>query len=164
MGQALSDTPIGSARFRRGIETSDIEAVLETLAHDVVLHSPFTHRISFTGIDEIRSLLPHVFSSIQDITYFADIGDAETRALFYRANVKGEALEEATRLHLNGEGLIDEITLFFRPLPGLATLMAVMAPRIAMKRGRLRAITARLLLAPLGFATRFGDRLVKKFV
>jgi len=47
--------------------------------------------------------------------------------------------------------------------PGLATLTAELVPRVARKHGRSRAVLARLLLAPIGVATRAGDRLVTWF-
>jgi hypothetical protein len=153
-----------TARFRAAAEAGDVEGVLATLAPDALLRSPITERVEFRGPAEIRELLRSVFVTISDIRYFADVGDDRTRALFYRAHVNGTPLEEATRIELDDEGRIREITLFFRPLPGLATLTAALAPRIAAGRhGRLRALVARLLLAPLGFVTRAGDRLVTWF-
>lgn len=137
--------------------------MIDTLSPDVVVNSPITDRVVFRGPDEVRELLRSVFVTISDIRYFADVGDEHTRALFYRANVNGEPLEEATRIELNDQGQIREITLFFRPLPGLATLTAALAPRLARKHGRLRSLIARVLVGPLGFATRLGDRLVTWF-
>jgi len=151
--------PATTARFRRAEEAYDIEGVLETLAPDVVVRSPITDRVTFQGRDEVRELLRSVFATIDDISYFADVGDARTRALFYRANVNGEPVEEAARIELDDNEQIREIILFFRPLPGLATLTAALVPRVARKHGRLRSIIARVLLAPLGLATRVGDRL-----
>jgi hypothetical protein len=153
-----------TARFRRAVEAGDVEAVIETLAPDVVLNSPITDRVVFRGRDEVRVLLRSVFATIGDIRYFADVGDERTRALFYRANVGGHPLEEATRVELDGQGQISEITLFFRPLPGLATLTAALAPRMARRHGRLRPVLARLLLAPFAFAARAGDRLARRLV
>ena len=152
--------PATTARFRRAEEAHDIEGVLETLAPDVVVRSPITDRVTFQGRDEVRELLRSVFATIDDISYFADVGDARTRALFYRANVNGEPVEEAARIELDDNEQIREIILFFRPLPGLATLTAALGPRVARrKHGGLRSIIARVLLAPLGLATRVGDRL-----
>ncbi|HEX2089170.1 MAG TPA: nuclear transport factor 2 family protein [Actinomycetota bacterium] len=151
-----------TARFRRAVENHDVEGALATLAPDVVLRSPITDRIAFRGIDEMRDLFPSIFATIKNIHYFADIGDAATRALFYNARVNGEPVEEATRVELDESQRIKEITIFFRPLPGLATFTAAMAPRVARRRGWLRAMIARLLVAPLGVATRFGDRIITK--
>lgn len=156
-----SDQCATTAAFRRAAEANDIGGLLETLAPDVILRSPITDRISFAGREEIRELLGSVFATISDIRYFADVGNERTRALFYRATVRGQPLEEATRIELDDDGLIREITLFFRPLPGLATLTSVLAPRVARRRGRARAAIARLLLGGLGPAMRIGDRFAR---
>lgn len=148
-----------TARYRSAGEAHDIDGVLDTLAADVVLRSPISGRVSFRGRDEVRGLLDSVFATITDIRYFADIGDDRTRALFYRGNVDGQPVEEAARIELNADGQISEITLFFRPLPGLAALTAALVPRLAIKRGRIRATVAIVLLGPLGAVTRLGDRL-----
>lgn len=158
--ERLSDSCATTARFRQAAEAHDIDGVLMTLAPDVVLRSPITDRIEFRGHREISELLGSVFAAIKDIRYFADVGDQRTRALFYRAHVGGQPLEEATRIELDDRGQIREITLFFRPLPGLATLTATLAPLVAAKHGRIRSQIARLLIYPLGLATRIGDRLV----
>src|SRR2546423_1010387 len=114
---SATDPSATTARFRRAAEAHDIEDLIDTLAPDVVLHSPITDRVAFHGRDEVRELLGSVFATIEDIRYFADVGDMRTRALFYRASVNGQPLEEATRIELDDQQQIKEITLFFRPLP-----------------------------------------------
>ena len=151
-----------TARFRQAVETHDVEGALATLAPDIVLRSPITDRISFSGLDEMKDLFPSIFATIENIRYFADIGDSRTRALFYHATVNGQPVEEATRVELDDQQRIREITIFFRPLPGLATFTVAMAPRVARKRGWLRGMIARVLVAPLGIATRAGDRMITK--
>jgi len=113
----------------------------------------------------MRELLEAVFETITDIRYFADIGDERNRALFFRGMIGRQPLEEAVRMTLTEDARIAELTLFFRPLPGLATLAAELGPRITERRhGPGRARLARLLLAPLGAITRIGDRFVRFFV
>ena len=142
---------------REAAEARDVDSMLATLAEDVVLRSPITDRVTFRGRARLGELLRSVFATIEDVRYFADVGDARTCALFHRARVGGQALEQAVRVQLNDRQQIDELTIFFRPLPGPAGLAAGLAPRVARKRGR--ALVARALLAPLAWATRAGDRL-----
>jgi hypothetical protein len=156
---ALAAATATTRRFREAAEARDIDALLDTLAEDVVLHSPITDRVSFRGRAELGELMRSVFATLEDIRYFADVGDARTRALFDRARVGGQALEQAVRIQLNDRQQIEEITIFFRPLPGLARLTAELAPRMARTHGRGRYIMARILLAPLARVTRAGDRL-----
>jgi hypothetical protein len=49
---------------------------------DAVLHSPITTRTDFEGHDDLRTLMRAVFSTLDDIRYYADVGDATQRALF----------------------------------------------------------------------------------
>jgi ketosteroid isomerase-like protein len=155
---AASET---TRRFREAAQAGDVEALLATLAEDVVLRSPITDRVTFHGRQEIRELMRSVFATVENIRYFADVGDARTRALFDRATVGGQALEQAIRVELDERHQIAQITIFFRPLPGLAGLTAALGPRVARKHGPARALIARVLLAPLALATRAGDRLAR---
>jgi hypothetical protein len=159
----LSDDCPTTVRLRGAAAAHDVEGVMQTLAADVVLRSPITDRIVFRGQQEVREVLRAVFSTLKGIHYFADVGDQRTRALFYTAKVGRQPLEEAMRLELNENAEIEELTIFYRPLPGLATFAAALAPRVARRHGRLRSLIARLLIFPLGLVTRLGDRLVPWF-
>jgi hypothetical protein len=151
-------------RYRAAVEAGDLEAYLETLAPDVVLRSPITLRTDFRGHDEIRILMRAVFASIEDIRYHADVGDAATRALFYTAHVGRQHVEEASLVRLGDDALVHEITLWFRPLPGLTAVMGALGPRLARERGRTRAALVAGLVAPLVAATRAGDALAVSLV
>lgn len=151
-------------RFREAVEAGDIEAFLATLAPDVVLHSPITAGAVFEGREHVRTLLRAVLASIQDIRYFEDLGDAHTRALFYRARTGTQELEEATLLRLDDDALVTEIRLWFRPLPGLTALMGRLGPELAREHSRAKAALVAGLSAPLVAATRVGDRLAVSLV
>src|SRR5215208_5689545 len=89
MTSAVEAAVATTARFRAAVEAGDVEAFLETLAPDVVLHSPITLRTRFEGREEIRELMGSVFATVHEIRYYEDVGDARSRALFYRARVGG---------------------------------------------------------------------------
>ena len=144
-------------RYREAVEAGDIEGFVATLAPGVVLHSPITLRTLFRGHDEAREVVHAVRASIQDIRYFEDVGDERTRALFYRARIGRQEIEEATLVRLNDEALITEIRLFVRPLPGLAAMMGSLGPALIGQRSRRRGALASALTAPLVRATRVGD-------
>jgi hypothetical protein len=155
--EAIEKARETTRRYRAAVESADVESFLATLVPDVVLHSPITARTPFSGHDEMRALMRAVFASIEDIRYFEDIGDAETRALFYRARVGRQEVEEATLVRLDTQALITEIRLWFRPLPGLTAVMAKLGPELARDRGRGRAAAAAALASPLAAAARLGD-------
>ena len=163
MATSAEDT---TRRYREAVEAGDIEAWVETLAPDIVIHSPITTRTLFRGHDEARDLLRAVIASIEDIRYFEDVGDANTRALFYRAHIGRQELEEATLVRLNDDALVTEIRLWFRPLPGLATVMARLGPALVREQSPAKAALVGALAAPLVGMNRVADavgvRLVRR--
>jgi hypothetical protein len=130
-------------------------ALLNSLAPDIVVRSPITDRIRFEGIEEVRHLFAAVADVVEDIRFYRieDAG-ADHRVLFWRGRVGGHYLEEANLVRLNAEGQIAEMTVFMRPVPGLLELVSRLAGRLARRHGRFRALLARCLTAPLGFAFR----------
>jgi hypothetical protein len=145
--------------YRRAMETRDVELALTAFAPDAVLHSPLTSRVRFTGRAELRPLIEVAYRHLKDIRFHTDTGDERTRVLVYTAKVGGEPIEEAALLRLNGEGLIEEATLFVRTLPGLVALMDRFGPDIARANGR--PVVARVLgvlVKPLLAMVRSGDR------
>lgn len=160
----LHDDCETTVRMRRAAEARDTAGVMEAMADGVTLRSPITDQVVFRGRQEVSEILGFVFDVLEDIDYFADIGDQQTRALFYTARVGTEPVEEAMRIGLDDAGLIRELTIFYRPLPGLASFAAALAPRVANRRhGRFRAVLARLLITPLALFTRLGERIIPWF-
>ncbi|GAA1953111.1 nuclear transport factor 2 family protein [Amycolatopsis minnesotensis] len=147
-----------TVRYREAAETGDVDLALSTFAHEAVVRSPLTNRVSFTGHGQLRELLTVAFEHLEDVRFHTDIGDEHTRVVIYRATVRGEDVEEATLLKLE-EGLIVEATLFVRTLPGTVAMMDAFGPGIARRNGRPWA--ARLLSVlskPLLGMVRGGDR------
>ncbi|KZB81645.1 nuclear transport factor 2 family protein [Amycolatopsis regifaucium] len=146
-------------RYRRALETRDVELGLSAYAPDAVVRSPLTSRVRFTGHAELRPLLEVAFSHLRDVRFSTDTGDSSTRVVVYSARIGDEEVEEAAVLKLDEDGLIAEATLFVRPLPGLVALMDAFGPDIARRNGRTFA--ARFLSVatkPLLAMVRSGDR------
>lgn len=157
--QALQAASEATRRYCRAFEDHDIESFMATLSPDVVLHSPFTARTQFRGHEDMRTLLRAHFASIEDLKFFQDIGDASTRALFYRARVGSQELEAASLVHLDEQALITEIRLWFRTLPGMTAAMAKLGTALAREHGRARATATAVLATPLASVIRVSDAL-----
>jgi hypothetical protein len=158
----IEEAAATTARWRAAIEAGDVDGFCATLAPDCVMLSPITDATRFDGVEQIRALMPHVLAVVNDIRYTDDIGDEKTRALFYDATIAGIPVTESTRVRLNDDAQVTEITLWFRPMPGLAALMAGLGPRLAdtpAKRAAVRAMTA-----PLAAMTKNGDKVAVKLV
>lgn len=153
-----------TARYRAAGEAGAADALDGIFAPDVVLHSPITMRTVFRGPGQLLVVLRAAFASIDEIAYYEDLGDAHTRALFYRARVGRQEVEEATLVRLDDEARITEIRLWFRPLPGLTALMRSIGPKLARETSRPRAAIVAGMTGPLVGATRMGDAAAVKLV
>jgi hypothetical protein len=155
-----TDTP--TEALRAAAEAHDAAAFVETLAPDVVLRSPITTSFAFHGRAQLQPLMEDVFSVVSDIRYTADVGDDRHRVLRAEARVGGQQIVESVIVTLDDDGLVSELELFVRPMPGLVALAAALGPRLARRRGRPRAAAVRAMIGPLAFMTGRGERLAAK--
>jgi SnoaL-like domain len=164
---APSASPVSTAlaALRAAGESGDADAVAELLAPDVVFHSPMTERIRFEGKDEVAALHRDIFAVLEDIDTAEPLARGESGAFSFRARVRGEELEAINWVRCNEQGQIVDLTVFVRPLPGLATLFATLPPRVsARRRGRLKGALVAILARPLAFTLRIADRLTPTFL
>jgi hypothetical protein len=145
-------------KWRKAGENGDAATVAECLADDVVAISPLTDRFRFNGRAEVAEMLAAAFACIKDIRYHTEVGDGDTRVLFFHARAGREPLEEAELLRLDADGLVRELTFFGRPLPAVTRVMADIAPRLLRAQGRpSTAGFISLATKPLAAMTRLGD-------
>ncbi len=146
------------SQWKQASERGDAGLATACLAEGIELISPLTSQYRFTGRHQLHEVLASLFEVITDIHFHTDIGDSETRALFYRGRVGKVELEEAQLLRLNLEGEISQLTLFDRPLPALTAVMAGIGPRMLRRQGKARlAPFIGAAAAPLAGLIRVGD-------
>ncbi len=147
--------------FRAAGERRDLEALLDTLTPDVVIHSPVSERLRFEGIEQARELFGMVLEELGEINYTDEVGDDDSRVLVYRGRLAGAEVEEAQLLRLAPDGRIRELSFFIRPFPGLAGVAAGLAPALARHRhhGRLRILLMSIFGSALRVAIAIGDRI-----
>jgi hypothetical protein len=143
--------------YRTAFLAGDVEGMLACMRHDVVLRSPITERFAFHGHEQLRDVLADVHAVTSDHVYLADVGDDRARVLALRGRVGRQQFTEAVLVELDGDGLIATMELFVRPMPALTQTAAVLAPRVARRRGRLRAFLVRLMIAPLNLLATRGE-------
>ena len=142
----------------------DFAALADGLAPDVVLHSPITARFRFEGRDEVLALMRIVRDTLDDLDYLhVSEGNGEG-TLFFRATVGGQPLEGSDYLRFDERGRVTEFRVFIRPLPALAKLAAALAPPLARRHSRARALLLRALVAPLVLFNRLGDAIGARLV
>ncbi|MFE6823310.1 nuclear transport factor 2 family protein [Streptomyces sp. NPDC057690] len=116
--------------FREAVEAGDLEAVEALLAEDVVFTSPVVFK-PYPGKAITASILRGVTRVFEDFRYERELdgGDGRDHALVFRARVGERELTGCDFIHLNEEGLIDELTVMVRPLSGAQALAAAMGAR-----------------------------------
>jgi len=161
---STSPASAATAALRAAAEQGDADAVAELLAPDVVFNSPLTARVRFEGKDEVVALHRDIFAVLEDLDTTEPLSFGDTRSFFFRARVRGVELEAIVLARLN-QGQIVELTIFGRPLPGLAALFTALPPRVsARRRGRLTGALVAILARPLAFVLGTADRLTPRFL
>jgi hypothetical protein len=118
--------------FRAAIEARDIDAVAALLADDVEFRSPVVFK-PYRGRDATTMILAAVAKVFEDFSYTREIGgpDARDHALVFEASIGDKQLEGCDFLHVDENGLIDQLTVMVRPLSGAHALRDAMAAQLA---------------------------------
>lgn len=117
--------------FRLAAERGDIDALLATLAPDVVLHSPVTFG-PYVGKETVGALLRLVSEAFEGWRSVAEVESFDDVVGFvFRTRVGDRELEGLDLLRLNADGLIAELTVMIRPLSGLIALAQAVGPKAA---------------------------------
>lgn len=147
------------AAWRAAAEAGDAEGARRCLAADVTVISPLTAVFRFHGPDQVTDMLASAYEVLEDLRVHTEVGDGDTRALFFHGSARGQVIEEAQLLRFDADGLVRELTLFGRPLPGVTAVMSGIGGPLLRRQGR--PVMARLLggaIAPLAALTRFGEK------
>jgi hypothetical protein len=116
--------------FRDAIERRDLGAVSALLADDVGFRSPVVHA-PYEGRAQVVGLLRAVSQVFEDFRYTRQIRDAADHALVFRARVGDRQVEGCDFIHVNEDGLVDELYVMCRPLSGLTALAEAMKRQLA---------------------------------
>ena len=144
--------------IRTAMEARDHRAVVEAFAEDAVLRSPFTDSLVFQGRDQLEPLIAVILDTLQNLTYTDEIVGDDTAVLVGNACVSGTQLQFSDHLKLRDDGLIEEMTVFFRPLPATTAALRRIGEGLGRQRSGARGRLIKSLVAPLALMSRAGDR------
>ena len=123
-------SPRSAHSFRTAVEAQDLDALAETLALEVVLHSPVTFH-PYVGRETVGALLRLIAGTFEDFRYTDELRSADgVHALVFRARVGGRELEGVDVLRLGADGLVADLTAIIRPLSGLTALAEAIGPKV----------------------------------
>ena len=112
--------------FRKAVEAGDHDAIEALLADDVVFTSPVAFA-PYPGKPITAAILRGVTRVFEDFHYVREIGDGRDHALVFKARVGDKDIHGCDFLHLDEDGLIDELTVMVRPLSAALALSEAMA-------------------------------------
>jgi hypothetical protein len=116
--------------FRRAAETKDLDLLRETLAEDVVLHSPILFK-GFEGRDMALLVLSNVIEVFEEFRYLDEVHGDGTVALRFAAKVEGKfEIEGVDYLTLDDAGRVTDLTVFLRPLKAVNVFNEQMSARL----------------------------------
>jgi hypothetical protein len=115
--------------FRRAAESKDLDLLRETLAEDVVLHSPILFK-GFEGRDMSMVVLGHVIEVFEGFRYVDELRGEDTVTLRFKANVGDYEIEGIDFLELDSRGRVAELTVFLRPLSAVHFFNEKMVARL----------------------------------
>ncbi|MCL2769211.1 MAG: hypothetical protein FWD42_03780 [Solirubrobacterales bacterium] len=140
------------------MEARDRRAVVEAFAEDGVLRSPFTDNLAFEGRAQIDTLVGVILDALGDFTYTDELHGDRVAVLVGHARVDGLRVQFTDYLRLRDDGLIEEMTVFFRPLPASTAAMRRIGEGLGRRKSDMRARVLNSMVAPLAFMSRTGDR------
>ncbi len=136
-------------QFTAAVAARDVDALVDTLAPEPVLHSPITGA-PFEGRQMLADLYASLFESFEDLRVIDEFSNGDIYAFFWEGHVEGRYVFGADHLRLDAEGKVREITVVGRPLSGLSTFLTGVGFRFARRRrGRVVAGLLRLSAMPL---------------
>jgi hypothetical protein len=116
--------------FRLAAERDDVDALVDTLAPDVVLHSPVTFA-PYVGKETVGGLVRLVSEALEGWRCVTELQRSEADiALVFRARVGAREIEGLDLLRLDAAGLVAELTVMCRPLSGLIALAQTIGPKV----------------------------------
>jgi hypothetical protein len=145
--------------LRQAVEARDVDAVIDTFAPDVVLHSPLIaeHFEGKENVGFIFRTLADDYLFRDDFRYTAELAEGELVVLAFEGTLRGTYVEGVDLLKVNPDGKIREITVFLRPLPGTTAVAKFLSSRIAGRDNRFKGAMAGLGVMPLsGLAKLFN--------
>jgi ketosteroid isomerase-like protein len=150
MTAAAPDTDTGRHPFTAALAGQDIEALVGTLAPDVVLHSAVTGT-PFEGRDVLRDIYASLFEAFEEFRVTEEFASGDVHVFFWEGRIDGRYVAGADRIEVDGAGQVRDITIVGRPMAGLSGFLSGLGYHFARRRrGPVVARVLRILALPLG--------------
>jgi len=145
--------------------TRDVHLWAAHFAPDIVLRSPIIET-TFVGSSSAAELFSVLFESFGEFEITEHFANGQSHAFFWHGTLGRHTVEGVDRIRHDDDDKIAEITVYIRPLVGIATLASGFGPALAARRSRTRGLLTRATTLPLRtvFVTidRIATRLIRR--
>jgi hypothetical protein len=113
--------------------------------------------MTFTGREQIGAVTEVILEVFDDFRYTDEVRVQDTAFLVALARIGGQDIEMVDHLRLGSDGKVQELTVFFRPLPAATVALRLIGSGLVRRKSAFRATLISVLARPLAFMTRTGD-------
>jgi limonene-1,2-epoxide hydrolase len=110
----------------------DVAATKPHMAEDVVIHSPIIPA-PFRGRDAVASVLEALLGTIDAFEPKRLLRDGADFVAVFTVRLGDHVIDGMDHMHLNEEGLVDSMTVAWRPLPAIVAVQQKLAPKLGGK-------------------------------
>lgn len=107
----------------------DVAATKVHMAENVVIHSPIVPA-PFHGRDAVASVLEALLSTIDAFEPKHLLRDGADFVVVFTIRFGEHVIDGMDHMHLNDEGLVDSMTVAWRPLPAIVAVQQKLAPKL----------------------------------
>jgi ketosteroid isomerase-like protein len=143
--------------------TRDVHSWAAHFAPDIVLRSPIIES-TFEGSATAAELFGALFESFDAFEVTEHLANGQCHAFVWHGSLGRHPVEGIDRIRHNDDGSIAEITVYIRPLVGIATTATGFGPALAARRGRLRGLLTRATTLPLRALFVAIDRIATRLI
>jgi hypothetical protein len=110
----------------------DVEGTRAHMADDVVLRSPIVPA-PFQGKDQVTRVLDALLSTVDAFEPKLLLRDGANFVAVFTIRLGDHVIDGMDHMHLNDAGLVDSMTVAWRPLPAVVAVQQKLAPKLGGK-------------------------------
>ena len=107
----------------------DVEGTKAHMADDVVIHSPIVPA-PFHGKEKVAGVLDALLSTVDSFEPKLLLRDGADFVAVFTIRLGDHVIDGMDHMHLNDEGLVDSMTVAWRPLPAIVAVQQKLAPKL----------------------------------
>ncbi|MEI7298562.1 nuclear transport factor 2 family protein [Paraburkholderia tropica] len=114
----------------------DVEGTKVHMADNVVLRSPIAPA-PFEGRERVAEVLTQLLDTVEAFEPKLLLREGADFVAVFTIRLGDQVIDGMDHMHLNDEGLVDSMTVAWRPLPAVVAVQQKLAPKLGGKAMRL---------------------------